>query len=155
MPRLKHSIGTALAAWRNPSECHLNRIAATIRIWILQYTTFLRSNIFRQVTTTDQNPRCIPGGGGAEFRNVQEHLWNFFLNPRCTFIRAYNVHCNTNILAPVLFIFFWTLGGGGGGVIQSTCRQPTSGGYWILKLLLCTGGVTAKERTGPRHFFDI
>ena len=151
MPRLKHSIGTALAAWRDQSECHLNRIAATIRIWILRYTTFLRSKIFRQVTTTDQNPRCIPQGGGEQSSETFRNICEFFLNPRCTFIRAYNVHCNTYILAPV-FIYFLLDSGGGGGVIQSTCRQPTTGGYWILKLLLCTGGVTSKERTGLMRF---
>ena len=157
-------MGTALAAWRNPSECHLNRIAATIRIWILRYTTFLRSKIFRQVT---QLQIRIPGpslSGGqpavrwwdsqVEFRIALEHLWKKIFNPRCTFIHTYNVHCNTYILAPV-FIYFLLDSGGGKGWYKAHAAQLTTGGFWILKLLLCTGGVTAKERTGLRRFFFL
>ncbi len=116
--------------------------------------------------TTDQSPRSVLLGGQpavrwcrwwdsqVEFRIVLEHLWKFFLNPRCTFIRAYNVHCNTYILAPV-FIYFLLDSGGGKGSYKALAAspQPEDSGFWILKLLLCTGGVSAKERTGLRRFF--
>ncbi len=89
---------------------------------------FLRSKIFRQVTNYRSESPVHPSRGAAcsavvycrwwdsqvEFRIVLEHLWKFFLNPRCTFIRAYNVHFNTYILAPV-FIYFLLDSGGGKG----------------------------------------
>jgi hypothetical protein len=48
-------------------------------------------------------------------------------------------------------MFFWTLENGGMGHLNPF--KPTTGGFLILKLLLCTGGVTAKERTGLRRSF--
>ncbi len=90
--------------------------------------------------------------GQSEFRIVLEHLWKFVKNPRCTFIHAYNVHFDTYILAPV-FIYFLLDSGGGKGSYKAHAAQPTTGGFWILKLLLCKRGVTAKERTGLRRFF--
>ncbi len=76
---------------------------------------FLRSKIFRQVTQVQiRIPSSSLSGGSlqcrwwdsqVEFRIVLGHPWKNFLNPRCTLIRAYNLHCNIYILAPV-FIYF-------------------------------------------------
>jgi hypothetical protein len=60
----------------------------------------------------------------VEFRIVLKHLWKyFFTNPRCTFIRAYNVDCNTYILAPV-FIYFLLDSGGGKGSYKALAASP-------------------------------
>ncbi len=48
-----------------------------------------------------------------------------FLNLRCTFIRAYNVHCNIYIFATVLIYFLLDSGGGKGSYkALAACPQP-------------------------------
>ncbi len=48
---------------------------------------------------------------------------NCFTNPRCTFICAYNVDCNTHILAPV-FIYFLLDSGRGKGSYKALAASP-------------------------------
>jgi hypothetical protein len=90
-----------------------------------------------------------PGRQSLEY--CRSILDNFFINLRCTFLHTYNVHCDAYSLKFILFLFFWTLEGG--AWVIWILIKPTTGGFLILKLLLCTGGVTAKERTGLRHSF--
>ncbi len=67
--------------------------------------------------TTDQSP------WSSRVRNNFKHLWTIFFNSRCTFIRAYNVHCNTYILAWV-FLFFLLDSGEGKGSYKALAASP-------------------------------
>jgi hypothetical protein len=51
------------------------------------------------------------------------------------------------------FISFLFFGLWKGAWVTGILLKPSTGGFLIFKLLLCTGGVTAKERTGLRHSF--
>jgi hypothetical protein len=48
----------------------------------------------------------------------------FFFYPKCTFIRAYYVHCSTYILAPVFIYFLLDSGGGGEGSYKVLAASP-------------------------------
>jgi hypothetical protein len=90
---------------------------------------FLRSKIYRQVT---QNPRAIPfGRQPGQPSRVQNSFGTSVIN----FFKFRDVHSYVRPMyivihifkASVSIFFFWTLAGE--GVIQSTCRQPTTGGF--------------------------
>jgi hypothetical protein len=70
----------------------------------------------------------------VEFRIVWDHLCKKFLNPRCTFISAYNVHYNTNILGHSLVYFLLDSGGGKG----SSKHLPPAHNRMILNLEVVT-----------------
>ncbi len=59
----------------------------------------------------------------VEFRIVLDHLCKNFLNPRCTFISAYNVHYNTYILGHSFSLFSFDLWRGE-GVIKALAASP-------------------------------
>ncbi len=70
--------------------------------------------------------RCKPGmalttigeapqwGWVADWSSCRTISNKFFSDPRCAFIRVYNVHCNTYILCHSLNLFFLDSGGGRG-----------------------------------------
>ncbi len=98
---------------------------------------------------------CRPGAGGqqVEFRILVKHLRQIFFKIRDVhfYVRTtYNViHI---FLTYLLLVFFWTLEGVEGS--SKSKESPPPEDCKSLNLVLCTGGVTAKERTGLRHFFQ-
>ncbi len=123
---------------------------------------FLRSKIFRQVTQlqiriprpslSEGSLQCRWLDSQAEFRIVLEHLWESFLNLRCTFIRAYNLHCNTYILSLSFNLFSFGLWRGE-GVMQSTCRQPATEGSENLEVVTLHRRSDSKRTYRPQAFF--
>jgi len=89
----------------------------------------------------------------VEFRIFVKHLRQIFFKIRDVhfYVRTtYNViHIFFNIFT---FSFFWTLEGVEGS--SESKESPPPEDCKSLNLVLCTGGVTAKERTGLRHFFQ-
>ncbi len=166
--RLKHSTGTVLAAWRALSECHHiydpriqnppvcdapgDQNHRSIPLWeqpAVQWCTESMSFICRHVLARLGFLGVL--AWQAEFRILLEHFRQFFFYLRCTFLRTYNVHCDAYSLKFILFLFF--LDSGRWAWAIWILIKPTTGGFLILKLLLCTGGVTAKERIALSHSF--
>ncbi len=105
---------------------------------------FLRSKIFRKVTQlqiriagpslSESILQCRCWDSQAEFRIVLKHLWESFLNLRWTFIRAYNLHCNTYILSLSFNFFSFGLWQGGRG---DTKHLPPARNRWVWESWSC------------------
>ncbi len=166
--RLKHSTGIVLAAWRALSECHH---IYDPKFKILRYVMHPEIRITGlSFSESSLQSGGVQGSWLANFdmnwparlslaywpgRQSLEYCWsildNFFLNLRCTCLRTYNVHCDAYIFK-IYFVSVF-LDSGRKAWVTWILIKHTTGGFLILKLLLCTGGVTAKEHTGPRHSF--
>ena len=88
-------------------------------------------------------------------RQSLEYFWNilvifFLIRDVHSYVRTLYIviHIFSKI---ILLLFFWTL------EVGKRCLNPKKAYHrriLILKLLLCTGEVTAKECTGLRHSFQ-